>query len=202
MREELLRIMPEFKLIKDSKIREKTIKVWIEAMKKSGWTFDDLHQMPFTLLIERTSVNIIEHTRAVTKEYDEKIRVNRDYLLAGALLHDVGKLFEYEKVKGKFVKSEEGKLHRHPISGAAFASQHGLPQEVIHIIISHSREGDGARNTVEAVIVNHADFVNFDCSYHQGVSKARSQRCDISSKTCHYSGPCCPCCFRKICSEP
>ena len=173
MKEELLRMMPEFELIKDSKIKEKTIKVWIEAMKKSGWTFDDLRQMPFTLLIERTSVNIIEHTRAVTrcaleiaevfaKEYDEKIRVNRDYLLAGAMLHDVGKLFEYKKAKGKFVKSEEGKLHRHPVSGAVFASQHGLPQEVIHIIVSHSKEGDGARNTVEAVIVNHADFVNFE----------------------------------------
>ncbi len=173
MREELLRIMPEFKLIKDSKILKKTINVWIEAIKKSGWTFDDLRQMPFTLLIERTSVNIIEHTRAVTrcaleiaevfgKEYDEKIRVNLDYLLAGALLHDVGKLFEYKKVKGKFVKSEEGKLLRHPISGAIFASQHGLPKEVVHIIASHSKEGDGARSTVEAVIVNHADFVNFE----------------------------------------
>ena len=173
MREELLGIMPEFKLIEDAKFKEKTINVWIEAIKKSGWTFDDLSQMPFTLLIERTSVNIIEHTRAVTrcaveiaevfsKEYDEKIRVNRDYLLAGALLHDVGKLFEYEKVKGKFVKSEEGKLLRHPLSGAAFASQHGFPKEVVHIIASHSKEGDGARNTVEAVIVNHADFVNFE----------------------------------------
>jgi len=173
MREELLRIMPEFKLIENADIKEKTINVWIEAMKKGGWTFDELRQMPFTLLIERTSVNVIEHTRAVTrcaleiaevfaKEYDEKIRVNRDYLLAGALLHDVGKLFEYKKVKGKFVESEEGKLLRHPISGATFASQHGLPQEVIHIIVSHSKEGDGARNTVEAVIVNHADFVNFE----------------------------------------
>ena len=105
MREELLRIMPEFKLIEDANIQEKAINVWIEAMKKIGWTFDDLGQMPFTLLIDRTSVNIIEHTRAVArcaleiaevfgKEYDEKIRVNRDYLLAGALLHDVGKLFE------------------------------------------------------------------------------------------------------------
>ncbi len=173
MREELLHIMPEFKLIEDAKIREKTINVWVEAIKKSGWTFDDLRLMPFTLLIERTSVNIIEHTRAVTrcaleiaevfaKEYDEKIRVNRDYLLAGALLHDVGKLFEYKKVKGKFVKSKEGKLLRHPISGAAFASQHGLPMEVVHIIASHSKEGDGARNTVEAIIINHADFVNFE----------------------------------------
>jgi putative nucleotidyltransferase with HDIG domain len=173
MREELLRIMPEFKLIESADIKEKAINVWIEAMEKIGWTFDDLRQMPFTLLIDRTSVSIIEHTRAVARcsleiaevfgnEYDEKIRVNRDYLLAGALLHDVGKLFEYEKVKGKFVKSEEGKLLRHPISGAAFASQPVLPQEVVHIIASHSRERDGARNTVEAVIVNHADFVNFE----------------------------------------
>ena len=173
MKDELLRIMPEFKLIEDADMQEKTINVWIEAMKKSGWTFDDLRQMPFTLLINGTSVNIIEHTRAVArcaleiaevfgKEYDEKIRVNRDYLMAGAMLHDVGKLFEYSRVKGKFVKSEEGKRLRHPISGAAFASQHGLPQEVVHIIASHSKEGDGARNTVEAVIVNHADFVNFE----------------------------------------
>ena len=173
MREELLRIMPEFKLIEDADMQEKTINVWIEAMKKSGWTFDDLRQMPFTLLIERTSVNIIEHTRAVAccaleiaevfgKEYDERIQVNRDYLLAGAMLHDVGKLFEYKRVNGKFVKSEAGKLLRHPISGATFASQHGLPQEVVHIIASHSKEGGGARNTVEAVIVNHADFVNFE----------------------------------------
>jgi putative nucleotidyltransferase with HDIG domain len=173
MREELLRLMPEFKLIEDASIRDKTISVWIEAMKKGKWTFADLRRMPFTLLIERTQVNIIEHTRAVArcaleiaevfvKEYEKKIQVNRDYLLAGALLHDVGKLFEYKKVKGKFVKSDEGKLLRHPISGAAFASQHGLPQEVVHIIAVHSKEGDGARNTVEAVIVNHADFVNFE----------------------------------------
>ncbi len=67
MREELLRIMPEFKLIENADIQEKTINVWIEAIKKSGWTLDDLRQMPFTLLIERTSVNIIEHTRAVTR---------------------------------------------------------------------------------------------------------------------------------------
>ena len=173
MREELLRLMPEFRLIKDAPLQEKTIKVWTEATKKGRWTFDDLRQMPFTLLIEETSINIIEHTRAVArcaleiaevfvKEYKEKISLNRDYLLAGALLHDVGKLFEYKKVKGNFVKNEGGKPLRHPISGATFASQHGLPQEVVHIIAAHSKEGDGARRTVEAVIVNHADFVNFE----------------------------------------
>jgi hypothetical protein len=60
------------------------------------------------------------------------------------------------------VKSREGELLRHPISGAAFAFAHGLPQEVVHIIAAHSKEGDGTQRTIEAIIVNHADFVNFD----------------------------------------
>ena len=96
------------------------------------------------------------------EEYKDKISINQDFLLTGALLHDVGKLFEYKREGKKFIKSEEGMLLRHPISGASFAFQFNLPQEVIHIIATHSKEGDGARRTVEAIIVNHADFVNFE----------------------------------------
>ena len=55
------------------------------------------------------------------KEYGKRVAINRDHLLAGAILHDVGKLFEYRREAGKFVKSREGELLRHPISGAAFA---------------------------------------------------------------------------------
>ena len=171
--DELLSLMPEFQLIDNPELHEKTIKVWMEAMKRGGWTFKDLQEMPFTLLLEKVQINFIEHSRAVTlcsiriaevmeKEYKGKIPINMDYLIAGALLHDVGKMFEFKKEKGKFIKSEEGKLLRHPISGAAFALQYGLPQEVVHIIAAHSREGEGARKTPEAIIINHADFVNFD----------------------------------------
>jgi putative nucleotidyltransferase with HDIG domain len=173
MRKKLLSLMPEFQLIQDDNLREKTISVWEEAIELGEWDVSDLLAMPFTLLIERTQVNIINHTRAVTRsslqiadvlleEYKGKVSINRDYLLSGALLHDVGKLFEYEEVNGVFKKSAAGQLLRHPISGSAFAYKFGLPQEVLHIIACHSKEGDGARKTVEAVIVNHADFVNFE----------------------------------------
>ncbi len=173
METQITSLIPEFKLIEDGQLRQKTIQVWQQAIKSRNWSLEDLKAMPFTLLIERTEVNIIQHTRSVTlcaykiaevlkKEYRDKIALNEDYLLAGALLHDVGKLFEYKRENKRFVKSEEGKLIRHPISGAAFASKYDLPPEVIHIIAAHSREGDGARRTVEAVIVNHADFVNFE----------------------------------------
>jgi len=173
MRKQLETLLPEFQLIKDPGLRELTVKVWVEAMKRAGWGIKDLAEMPFTLLIKHTDVNLVTHTRAVTltalriaevlmAEYKEKIALDRDQLLSGALLHDVGKLFEYKRDGGKFVKSREGELLRHPISGAAFAFAHGLPQEVVHIIAAHSKEGDGLRRTIEAIIVNHADFVNFD----------------------------------------
>lgn len=173
MRNKLLSIMPEFQHIGDGNLQEKTIAIWAAAMEKSGWTIEDLQEMPFTLLIEETPINIIEHTRAVTRssleianvlldEYKDRIAINKDQLLSGALLHDVGKLFEYKKEDGKFVKSDEGKLLRHPISGAMFAAKFDISQKVLHIIAAHSKEGDGARTTVEAIIVNHADFVNFE----------------------------------------
>jgi len=173
MRDTLLALMPEFGEVRDADLREKTATVWLEAMKEAGWTFDDLKTMPFTLLISGTPINLVEHTLAVTrtalaiadelvKAYPGRLAVDRDILLSGALLHDVGKMFEYAKKEGRFVKSASGELLRHPVSGAAFAYKHGLPEGVVHIIAAHSKEGDGLRRTLEAVIVNHADFVNFD----------------------------------------
>jgi putative nucleotidyltransferase with HDIG domain len=173
VKEDILRLLPEIKLIGDPALRELTLTVWTDAVRLGGWTPDDLHQMPFTLLIRRVPVSLIEHTRAVTvtalrigdvlnDAYEGKVKVNRDVLLTGAILHDVGKLFEYTRDNDVFVKSREGELLRHPISGAAFAFKYGLPYEVVHIIAAHSKEGDGSRRTIEAVIVNHADFVNFD----------------------------------------
>jgi putative nucleotidyltransferase with HDIG domain len=173
MREDILDLIPEIDAIADVGLRDLVLTVWIEAVKRGGWTVADLREMPFTLLLKKTAVNLIEHTRAVTRtaagigkvlgeSYGGRVKVDSDILLAGAILHDVGKLFEYGRGKDGFVKSREGDLLRHPISGAAFAFKHGLPQEVVHIIAAHSKEGDGLRRTIEAVIVNHADFVNFD----------------------------------------
>jgi len=173
MKKKIISLMPEFQLIRNESLREKTIRVWEQAVRDGSWEPEELLDMPFTLLIPNTDVNLITHTRAVTlcalkiatvlvEEYGEKVKINQDFLLSGALLHDVGKLFEYARENGRFVKSKKGKLLRHPISGAAFAAKFEMPDEIIHIIAAHSKEGDGARNTIEAVIVNHADFVNFE----------------------------------------
>ncbi len=164
--------LPELALIGDEHLREKTLDVWVDAMEQGGWEVSDLDDIPFTLLIE-TDVSLLRHTRAVTKTamaiadamsefYGEAVPINRDYLVSGGILHDVGKLLEYRREGGGFAKSEIGKDLRHPFSGTALAFKHGLPSAVCHLVAVHAKEGEGARRTPEAFIIHYADFVNFE----------------------------------------
>ncbi|MCD6453939.1 MAG: HD domain-containing protein [Candidatus Aminicenantes bacterium] len=170
---DIIKLIPEIDLIKDENLRSKVIKAWEKAILLGGWEEDELPLIPFTLLIKNVPINLFQHTRAVTRcalgvyEAYERIYgkinpLNRDILLAGAILHDVGKLLEYEKSRGEFVKSKRGKLLRHPISGAALAWSLGLPEEVCHIIAAHSKEGDHVKRSPEAFVVYHCDFANFE----------------------------------------
>jgi len=42
------------------------------------------------------------------------------------------------------------------------AYKHGIPGEVMHIIATHSHEGDKMERSIESIIFHHADFVDFD----------------------------------------
>ena len=37
-----------------------------------------------------------------------------------------------------------------------------MPDEVTHIVAVHAKEGDGGKRSVEAIILHHADFTNFE----------------------------------------
>ncbi len=173
MREKLLELVPEFDLIQDKELREKTIQVWEVAMERSGWTLDTLLQMPFTLLINPCPANYVEHVRAVTltayraaelfgEMYGDRVPINLDLLVAGGLLHDIGKLLEYETKDDMTVQTTYGKLMRHPFSGAALAYEFGLPAEVQHMIAAHAGEGEKVKRSPESTLINKADFMNFE----------------------------------------
>jgi len=149
-------------LIQDSDIKKKTIDVWKKAIEEGGW--DDISDIPFTILIE-TEKTLLEHTNMVTAMSigvgKERNDVVMDILISGALLHDVGKLLEYERRDLKVIKSEYGERIRHPVSGAMLARDAGLPIKVQHIIQAHSVEGEKLIRIPEAVIVHHCDFIDF-----------------------------------------
>lgn len=168
------RILPEIDEIQDKSLKEKVIAIWEEASEYRGWTEKLLLAIPFTLLAEDVKISFIDHVRAVCRmcmavdEVQEimhkqnRTPVNRDFLIAGALLADVGKLLEYEIVNGKSVKSSYGNYLRHPFSGVGLAFKHGVPEQVMHVIATHSKEGGGEKRSAESIIFHHADFIDFE----------------------------------------
>jgi putative nucleotidyltransferase with HDIG domain len=173
MKAEIKKLFPEIAQIQDGDLEDRVLSCWEEAIQKGGWKVNELGAIPFTLLIPDCRIDLIAHTRAVTQTaikvagvlkdfYKDKVKISLDILIAGGILHDVGKIIEYAKGVDKVEKSRAGKLLRHPFSGAALAYKHGLPEEVIHIIATHAREGDGGYRSVEAVIIHYADFINFE----------------------------------------
>ena len=174
MREEILEMIPEIDWIIDEDLHEKTLKCWERAITEGGWKIEDLNSIPFTLLIENTKVSIIEHTRGVTQVAksiadallnvftNSLYKIDYDVLIAGALLHDIGKLLEYEKKDGKIIKSRNGKYLRHPFSGQALCYAEGIDDAILHCIAVHAKEGEGQRVSTEAIIINKADFACFE----------------------------------------
>lgn len=159
----IAKLFPEVKKIKNKTLGNCVIETWLLAMKKGKWK--NIDKIPFTLLI-RTKKTLVEHTRTVTRmaiaAAGQRNDVKLDYIIAGGLVHDVGKLLEYKRQGKKYAKSEKGRLIRHPISGYGIALEAGLPIEVAHIIAVHSIEGESVKRSKEAIIINHCDFIDFD----------------------------------------
>jgi putative nucleotidyltransferase with HDIG domain len=171
--EKVKNIWPEIELISDPIIREKVLNSWIFAIENSVLSVDDLDSIPFSLLIKDCKVSFLNHKRTCVQlavemanimknNFGDEININMDYLIAGAILIDVGKLIEYDRIDGKIITSKAGELVRHPFSGQAIAARFDLPYEIQHIIATHSKEGDLGKRTVESIIVHHADFVSFE----------------------------------------
>jgi putative nucleotidyltransferase with HDIG domain len=162
-KKDIEKFFPQIAQIKDEELRSSVIKAWLLAVEKGMW--DRIDDVPFTLLTEvRTS--LIQHTSMVTDMAmavgNTRKDLNMDLLIAGALVHDVGKLLEYTRKEGAVVKSEGGKLVRHPVSGYGIALEAGLPIEVAHIVAAHSKEGECIDRSPEAIVIHHCDFIDFD----------------------------------------
>jgi len=173
MRDKVLKIWPEIEWIKNKELREKTLDCWEYAINNSVLSAEDLEVIPFSLLIKDCKITFMNHKRTAVQlsveiakrmkeNFGDEIKMDMDLLISGAILIDIGKLIEYDKVDGKLTTSKAGKLLRHPFSGVAIADRFGLPMEVQHIIAYHAKEGDDAKRSIEAIIVHHADFVSFE----------------------------------------
>jgi 3'-5' exoribonuclease len=116
---------------------------------------------------------LLEHSLAVVRLIDSIVPLypglNRDLLVAGALLHDVGKVREMSYLRS-FDYTDEGKLLGHITIGVEMIHEkirtiEGFPPELSmllkHMILSHHGQYDYGSpkrpKTVEATILNYLD---------------------------------------------
>jgi 3'-5' exoribonuclease len=99
--------------------------------------------------------------------------VNRDLLMTGALLHDIGKIEEYQTDEGYIEYSREGRLLGHISIGAQrvrsiieeMEKEEPFPEELkqllLHLILSHQGELEHGSPvlpmTMEAMILYYSD---------------------------------------------
>lgn len=173
MRDAVRRLWPEIDWIRDEDLRERVTRTWVRAFEESPLEPADLETIPFTLLVPGCPVTFMEHKRCVVhiaRRAAESMQdlmgralpIDMDTVIAGAILADVGKLLEYEKVGGEARQSERGRHLRHPFTGVALAMECGVPDRVCHVIAAHAGEGDMVSRSTEATIVHHADFMSFE----------------------------------------
>jgi 3'-5' exoribonuclease len=115
---------------------------------------------------------LLQHTLEVAKYCELSVgaypTMNRDLLVAGCLLHDIGKLEELE-VTARIKGSRRGQMHGHIVLGSIFVANEmnklGVDEEIkdklLHIIISHhgTNELGSPKEPMlpEAVAVYYAD---------------------------------------------
>jgi len=143
---------------------------------------------------------VLEHTLSVVR-LGEKIAplypdLNRDLLICGIILHDIGKISElcYEK---NFQYSDEGQLIGHLISGVLMVEEKAkqidsFPKTLLdllrHLILSHHGEYEWGSPklpmTVEALALHYLD--NIDAKIH-AFSKAITNDKDSSDNWTGYN---------------
>ncbi len=160
------RLIELAKEIKDEKLREKTIDI-LKDIKLTHPEFQKYEKespenvrTPFVVNDVIVGRDLIVHTISVTEaciriadvvEKNYGIKVKRDFLIAGALLHDIMKVYEFKNGE------PTGILLDHSSLALAELYKKEFPEEVLHLVISHGAPSINPPRTLEALILHYAD---------------------------------------------
>lgn len=157
---------PEIDAIKDENLRASVVKAWVTAMAENG--IDDLTLVPWLPPTQRDlelhDEYLVGHVRDVTacaialantllKRREGTLSVDMDTVVAGALVHDISKLAEFDGLDDTDVYTLLG----HPYYGVHIVARAGLPIELSHVVLSHTSRTEVEPATIEAYLVKKAD---------------------------------------------
>ncbi|MFC7229731.1 HD domain-containing protein [Salinirubellus salinus] len=155
---------PELADLADADLADRVAQVWADGLAASD--FETLEAVPFSPKYAEDigDVRLVDHTRDVTRWATtladtavslQDVDLDRDIVLAGAVLHDVSKLHEYSAyADGMF-----GDQVPHPYYGVHMVAAADLPTHLQHIVVSHSGSTPVKPTTIEAKLVEYGDLL-------------------------------------------
>jgi 3'-5' exoribonuclease len=180
----------ELKIVWEEEIKDKDLKGLLQTFFGDDDFLKNFSLAPAARTIHHNCVGgLMEHTLEVvdlccklSDLYPGKI--NRDLLLAGALLHDIGKLEEYRQESLSFEFSDRGKLVGHVSIGKEMLDQKlaglpdfpaGLKLELQHMMLTHHGQRDWGSpevpKTINAFALYHADLISARLNQFSGIMK-------------------------------
>jgi len=168
------RLTPLVDMIKDPKLRGIVAEFLVDPPADIGQPCLSLDQCPAGAYQHHSYPGgLLQHTTSVVKiavtlcDIVEELyggRVDRDLVVAGAILHDVMKVYCYEpNGSGGFQTSEYGCMVDHLTLMVAEMHSRGLPADLIHVVAGHHGDvGPTKPKTLEALIVSVADQADSD----------------------------------------
>jgi len=162
--------------LKDLRLSSKNFKKYPKEKLKSAGS---LFVVPTSGMgpIER---DVVEHTVALTElcikavdifKKNYGLKLNKDFLIAAAILHDLMKVFEYKRDKSGELEPT-GIMLDHTMLITAELYTRDFPEEVIHIVASHFGEaGPTPPKTFEAIIFHHLDSLVSVVEYYHRFKK-------------------------------
>jgi putative nucleotidyltransferase with HDIG domain len=173
LRRQVREELPEVALIGDQALQAKVVEAWAYAIANSSFTsIRDIPPAGNPDVNEAKRGDQTDHLRGVTRlaigiakemgsAYPE-LEIDMDVIIAGGLVHDVGKAWEFDPVNRDRWKQSQKRFGRpsvrHPAYGAHICLTVGLPEEVAHIAMAHSGEGELLLRSLECMIVHQADY--------------------------------------------
>lgn len=160
------RAFPELDAIDDDDLRAGVVNAWARAITESEVA--DLTTVPWLPPTQRelelTEEYLVDHVRDVTAcavslaetlLERREVALSLDTVIAGALVHDVSKLAEFDGMDETAVY----RLLGHPYYGVHVVAEADLPVELMHIVLSHTSRTTVEPATMEAELVRQADEI-------------------------------------------
>jgi len=132
-------------------------------LEKSPAGLSHHHCYPGGLVEHMISTTSIALALCDTAESAYNARVDRDLVVAGALVHDIFKSLTYiERENGSYASAPLAERLDHLTLGVAELIRRGFSLDVVHIVDSHMgwQHGPIGPRTVEALIVHLADMAD------------------------------------------